>query len=108
MSDAGLNKENLDFVHAFVYDDHMRISGEMKVKARNPEEEISYEHPEIPDWSETTLTMLLMPLVIYGGFGRSIMISEKRSTLLLMSHAQEILLHSFPLGMMLVVNMRYL
>ena len=84
MSDAGLNKENLDFVHAFVYDDHMRISGEMKVKARDPEEEISYEHPEIPDWSETTLTMLLMPLVIYGGFGRSIMISEKRSTLLLM------------------------
>lgn len=108
MSDAGLNKENLDFVHAFVYDDQLRASGEMKAHARNPEEEISYEHPEIPDWSETTLTMLFLPFIIFGGFGRSVMISEKRSTLLLMSHAQEILLHSFPLGLMLVVNIRYL
>ena len=52
--------------------------------------------------------MLLVPFVIYGGFARSVMISEKRSTLLLMQHAQEILLHAFPLGLILVVNIKFL
>lgn len=108
VSDAGLDKANLDFVHAFVYDDDVRLSSEMKVQARNPEEEISYEHPEIPDGQETALTMVMLPLAIYGGFGRSVMISEKRSTLLLMSHAQEVLLHAFPLGMILVINVQAL
>lgn len=40
VSDAGLDKANLDFVHAFVYDDDVRISSEHKVQTRDPEEEI--------------------------------------------------------------------
>ena len=48
--------------------------------------------------------MLMLPLVIYGGFGRSVMIYEKRSSLLLMSHAQELLLHTFPLGLIIYMN----
>jgi hypothetical protein len=108
VSDADLDKANLDYVHAFVYDYDVGTVGELKTKVRNPEEEIQYEHPEIPDCSETIVTMLLLPFVIYGGFARSVMISEKRSTLLLMQHAQEILLHAFPLGLILVVNIKFL
>lgn len=48
--------------------------------------------------------MIMMPLVIYGGFGRSVVISERKSGLLLVSHAQEILLHTFPLGLIVIIN----
>ena len=40
MSDADLDKANLDYVHAFVYDYDVGTVGELKTKVRNPEEEI--------------------------------------------------------------------
>jgi hypothetical protein len=54
---------------------------------RNAAEEIAYEHPEVPDFFESWVTALLLPIVIYAGFGRNVAVSEKRSTLLLLSHA---------------------
>lgn len=93
-------------MNAFVYEVAEQVD-ETK-KKRDADQEISYEHPEIPDWNETLITMLLMPLVIYGGFGRNVMISEKRSTLLLMSHAQEVFLHTLPLCFIIILNIREL
>jgi hypothetical protein len=46
----------------------------------------------------------MLPILIYGGFGRSVVVSEKRSNILLFSHSQEIILHTFPLGLILIYN----
>ena len=78
------------------------------VNLRNAEEEIAYEHPEIPSRFESLVTLFLLPLIVYGGFGRSVMMYEKRSTLLLMSHAQELLLHTLPLGLIIYINVNEL
>jgi hypothetical protein len=103
---SDLDKSNQDFVNALVYDEV--TAGHTAVNKRDVEEEIEYEHPEIPDFHETWVTAVLLPIVIFGGFGRNVTISEKRSTLLLLAHAQEILLHTFPLGLILILNFREL
>lgn len=87
-----------------MYDDIYDKAVHGHVNIRNADEEIAYEHPEIPSRFESLVTMLMLPLVIYGGFGRSVMMYEKRSSLLLMSHAQELLLHTFPLGLIIYMN----
>ena len=84
-SEMELDKSNLDFVHALVYED---FDVDLKKKAgRNPDEEIEFEHPEIPSNYESFMTFLMLPVLIYGGFGRSVVVSEKRSNILLFSHS---------------------
>ena len=86
VSDVGdMDKSNMDFVHALVYDDFELDM--QKTQKRDPDEEIEFEHPEIPSTYESFMTFLLMPIVIYGGFGRSVVVSEKRSNILMVSHA---------------------
>ena len=47
---------------------------------------------------------LLIPLVIYAGFGRVVMLYERKSSLLQVAQAQELLLHILPLGMLVFYN----
>jgi hypothetical protein len=42
--------------------------------------EIDYEHPEIPQMDELIWNFILMPIIIYGGFGRMIIVSERKKT----------------------------
>jgi hypothetical protein len=42
--------------------------------------EIDYEHPEIPQLDELIWNFVLMPIIIYGGFGRMIIVSERKKT----------------------------
>jgi hypothetical protein len=42
--------------------------------------EIDFEHPEIPQLDELIWNFFLMPIIIYGGFGRMIIVSERKKT----------------------------
>ena len=42
--------------------------------------EIDYEHPEIPQYDELAWNFFLMPAIIYSGFGRMIITSERKKT----------------------------
>ena len=103
MSELEMDKSNLDFVHAMVFESD-QFTGDGIQNKRDVWEEIEFEHPEIPTNYESFITLLLMPIIIYGGFGRSVVISEKRSNTILFAHVQELLLHSLPLGLLLIFN----
>lgn len=42
--------------------------------------EIEYEHPDIPQMDELAWNFFLMPVIIYSGFGRMIITSERKKT----------------------------
>ena len=65
---------------------------------------MEFEHPEIPSGYESLMTFFLMPVILYCGFGRALIASEKKSVILQVAYAQEILLHTLPLGMLLIQN----
>jgi len=49
-------------------------------KLSNINEEIQYEHPDIPMVAELAWNFILTPLVIYGGLGRLVIVSERKKT----------------------------
>ena len=51
-----------------------------KKKIMNIDEQIQYEHPDIPQCSELLWNFILQPAIIYGGFGRLVIVSEKKKT----------------------------
>jgi len=46
----------------------------------------------------------MLPVAIYSGFARVIIVFERKKSFLLASHAQEILLHTIPLTMIVGYN----
>jgi hypothetical protein len=51
-----------------------------KKKIMNIEEEIQYEHPDIPQCSELLWNFILMPVIMYSGLGRLTIFSERKKT----------------------------
>jgi hypothetical protein len=74
------------------------------IRQRNLSEKIAFENPDIPTVSESLWNFFLLPVILYGGFGRSVYVSERKKNFLQMAHGQEIFLHSLPLGMIVIVN----
>ena len=74
------------------------------IKKRNISDKIIFENPDIPTISESIWNFFLLPVILYGGFGRSVYVSERKKNFLQMAHGQEIFLHSLPLGMIVIVN----
>ena len=46
----------------------------------------------------------MTPIVLYSGFGRVVMLYERKTSLLQVAQAQELLLHTLPLGMIVFYN----
>jgi hypothetical protein len=46
----------------------------------NVNEEIQFEHPDIPECSELLWNFILMPVILYGGFARLTIVSERIKT----------------------------
>jgi hypothetical protein len=42
--------------------------------------EIEFEHPELANYSELWWQMFFMPVVIYGGLGRLVNLSDRKAT----------------------------
>lgn len=63
------------------------MSDLFKPKQRDADEEVLFEHPEIPSSYESLMTFLLMPVILYCGFGRALIAQEKKSTILQVAHA---------------------
>ncbi len=51
-----------------------------KKNEMNVNEEIQFEHPDIPECSELFWNFILLPLILYGGFGRLTIVSERKKT----------------------------
>ena len=45
-----------------------------------------------------------MPIIIYGGFGRLIIVSERKKTFMFATHSQEVFMHTVPLGVLTYYN----
>lgn len=46
----------------------------------NVDEEIYYEHPDLPQVSELLWNFVLLPVVMYNGFGRLVIASERKKS----------------------------
>lgn len=46
----------------------------------NIDEEINFEHPDIPMFAELYWNFILLPIIIYSGFGRLVIVSERKKT----------------------------
>ena len=46
------------------------------------DKEIEFEHPELPSPTEMFWNFLLTPLIVYTGFGRVVMLYERKNSLL--------------------------
>lgn len=44
-------------------------------------DQIEYEHPEIPNPSEVFWNFIYTPIILYAGFGRVTILSQRKSTL---------------------------
>ena len=66
--------------------------------------EIEFEHPEIASYSELFWQFIFMPVVIYAGLGRLVVSSERKTTVGHFSMAQELFLHTLPLGYLVLYN----
>lgn len=67
-------------------------------------EEIDYEYPDIPQLSELIGNFFLMPIIMYGGFSRLIIVSERKKTFQFVGHSQEMFLHTIPLSVLTIQN----
>ena len=45
-----------------------------------------------------------MPVIMYGGFSRLIIVSERKKTFQFVGHAQEIFMHTVPLSFFTIYN----
>ena len=65
------------------FDDSVAFGSHKKKKGNDVNDimvEIDYEHPEIPQMDELVWNFFLMPVIIYSGFGRMIITSERKKT----------------------------
>ena len=51
-----------------------------KKKSQNYLKEIAFEHPEIASYQELFWQFFFLPAVIYGGFGRLVVTSDRKTT----------------------------
>ena len=58
----------------------------------------------MPNTGELVFNFVLLPIITYSGFGRMLILMEKKKAYLQTSHAQEVFLHTVPLGMVAVYN----
>lgn len=61
-------------------------SNKQKKKVMNVDEEIQYEHPDIPQVSELLWNFILTPIIMYSGLGRLVIVSERKKTFQFVSH----------------------
>lgn len=52
------------------------------IKRRNVSDKIAFENPDIPTLSESIWNFFLLPVILYGGFGRSVYVSERKKNFL--------------------------
>lgn len=45
-----------------------------------------------------------MPIIMYGGFSRLIIVSERKKTFQFVGHSQEMFLHTIPLSVLTIQN----
>lgn len=48
--------------------------------SRNAKNEVEFENPEIPTVNEVAWNFILLPIVMFGGFGRVSITSERKRT----------------------------
>ena len=80
-----LKKDDMDLIEAIAdenYELRNQLDDMFQPRKRNVDEEIEFEHPEIPTSYESMMTLFLMPVILYCGFGRALIASEKKSTIL--------------------------
>ena len=71
---------------------------------KNYLKEIEFEHPELSDYQELFWQFFFMPVVIYAGLGRLVVVSDRKTTVGHFSMAQELFLHTLPLGYLVNYN----
>ena len=54
---------------------------------KNFEDELEFEHPEIPTYNELFWNFLLMPIIVYAGLGRVVVLSERKTGLMQFAQA---------------------
>ena len=78
--------------------------GERRYVKRNIAEEIAYENPEIPSYTELAWNLVQQPVVMYAGFGRVVITTERRKTFVQVAQGQELALHSVPILLLVYYN----
>ena len=67
-------------------------------------EQIEFEHPDLASYNELFWQFFFMPAVIYAGLGRLVVLSDRKTTVGQFSIAQELFLHTLPLGYLVSYN----
>jgi hypothetical protein len=75
-----------------------------KKRIMNVDEEIQFEHPDIPQQAELLWNFVLLPVLMYSGIGRLVIVSERKKTFQFVTHAQEVFIHTFPLLVLTMQN----
>ena len=73
------NESNLDRFGSATEEDE---NEEETIYQRNIEKEIEFENPEIPTPTEMFWNFFLTPIILYTGFGRVVMLYERKNSLL--------------------------
>lgn len=71
---------------------------------RNFLKEIEFEFPELASYQELFWQLMFMPAVIYAGLGRLVVLSDRKTTVGQFSIAQEMFMHTIPLGYLVYFN----
>lgn len=85
-------------------DEDEKLKKGQKPKSKNYLKEIAFEHPEIASYQELFWQFFFLPIVIYAGLGRLVVISDRKTTVGHFSLAQELFLHLLPLGYLVNYN----
>jgi len=73
-------------------------------KSKNYLKDIEFEHPEIASYSELFWQFFFMPIVVFAGLGRLVVCTDHKTTIGQFSMAQELFLHTLPLGYLVIYN----
>jgi len=68
----------------FEVDDESEASD---LKKRTINEELEFEHPEMPTYTECFWNLFFMPIIIYAGLGRVVVLSERKTFITQFSQA---------------------
>lgn len=60
---------------------------EKEKKSRNYLKEIEFEHPDLASYSELWWQFFFLPVIIFGGLGRLVVPSERKTTVINFSMA---------------------
>ena len=94
---------HLNHIYEDSEDEDMK-KGSKNKKSKNFLKEIEFEHPEIASYQELFWQFFFMPIVILAGLGRLVVTSDRKTTVGHFSMAQELFLHSLPLGYLVNYN----